>query len=106
MAAALAKTRLRFDLLSCFVAKELARGNYIEALDIYTRVILGSLVEALRARHDPIRYNFGPRYLRYHLPPEIVTALEDLYFVKDPKDLKEKYARAEAWFRSVLGDIQ
>ena len=106
MKVTLAQTRLRFDLLSCFVEKEIARGNYIEALDIYKRLILGSLVEALRAKHDPLRYNFGPRYLRYHLPPEAVARLQELYFVKDPKDLEEKYAQAEAWFRSTLSDLK
>jgi predicted nucleotidyltransferase len=105
MRASLAKTRLRFDLLSGFVAKELARGNYVEALDIYTRLVLGSLVEALRARHDPVRYNFGPRYLRYHLPAEAVAKLEDLYFVRNPKDLEAKCARAEAWYRSLGADL-
>lgn len=105
MRASLAKTRLRLDLLSGFVAKELARGNYIEALDIYTRLVLGSLVEALRARHDPIRYNFGPRYLRYHLPADAVAKLQDLYFVRNPKDLEAKCARAEAWYRGLVGEL-
>lgn len=96
--ASLERTRLRFDLLSCFVAKEIARGNHVEALDIYQRLILGSLVEALRAEYDPLRYNYGPRYLKYHLPREVVARLERLYFVKDAEDLEAKYREAEAWF--------
>jgi hypothetical protein len=52
-----------------------------------------------------MRHNFGPRYLRYNLPPEVVASLEDLYFVKDPEDLAQKYAKAKAWFQSAIGEV-
>jgi hypothetical protein len=105
IAAALATIQARFDMLACFVEKELGRGNYIDAIDLYHRLVLGSLVDVLRVKHDPMRYNFGPRYLRYNLPPEAVAGLQDLYFVKDPRDLEEKYAKAKAWFQSVIGEV-
>jgi predicted nucleotidyltransferase len=104
--AALAETRVRFDMAACFVLKELERGNYIEALDLYARLVLGPLVQALRIKHDPARYNFGPHYMRYNLPPDVVAKLMDLYFVRDPDDLREKYARAETWFCSVVGELK
>jgi len=101
-AKALAESRVRFDMFAGFVGKEIRRGNHVEALDIYRRLILGSLVDALRAKHDPVRYNFGPHYLRYNLPPDVVACLTDLYFVRDPEDLEAKHARAEAWFWSLM----
>jgi hypothetical protein len=105
MREALARNRVRFDMLACFVDKEIRRGNYIEALDMYHRFVLGSLVEALRMKHDPLRYNFGPHYLRHDLPGDVVARLVDLYFVRDSKDLERKYNLAERWFHSTIEEI-
>jgi len=102
---ALARSRTRFDLLACFIDKELTRGNYVEAVDLYSRLVLGSLVEALRMKYDPLRYNFGPRYLRFYFPEDVVTRLVDLYFVRDGEDLRCKYELAERWFRETVEEV-
>ena len=102
---ALTRIRTRFDLLACFIEKELTRGNYVEAVDLYSRLVLGSLVEALRMKYDPLRYNFGPRYLRFYFPEDVVTRLTNLYFVKDGEDLRRKYELAERWFRETADEI-
>jgi predicted nucleotidyltransferase len=97
----LERIRIRFDMFKCFVEKELRRGNHIEALDLYHRLVLDSLVEALRMKHKPVRHGFRTRYIYYDLPADIVDRLEDLYFVGDKDDLSQKYAAAVRWFRQI-----
>lgn len=96
---------LRFEMFSCFVEKEMNRGNYVEAIDLYYRIILGSLLESLRMRHHPIHYDFGARYIHRELPGEVVQELVGLHFVKDQSDLADKVGRAERWFRDTIAGI-
>ncbi|MCJ7431593.1 hypothetical protein MUO83_10340 [Candidatus Bathyarchaeota archaeon] len=88
-----------------FVQKEINRGNSLEALDLYYGLTLATLVEALRIKHKPIHYDFKMRYVHYELPPDTIKKLERLYFVKDPKDLQEKYHEATKWFRETISNI-
>ena len=96
---------LRFDTFSCFVEKEINRENWIEAMDLYHRVILGSLMQSLRMRYHPVHYDFGTRYVHYELPADVVRRLVDLHFVCDPSDLPGKFAEAERWFRETIRGI-
>ncbi len=96
---------LRFDTFSGFVEKEINRGNWIEAMDLYNRIILGSLMQSLRMRYHPIHYDFGTRYIHYELPPEVVQRLVDLHFVRGPADLPGKAKEAERWFRETIHGI-
>ncbi len=97
--------RSRFAMFNSFVQKEIHRGNYLEALDFYRAYTLGALVEALRIRHNPFHHNFRMHYIHYELPSEIVKKLEHLYFVKDAKDLQEKYDEATKWFARLASEI-
>jgi hypothetical protein len=99
------RLRQRFDMFNCFVQKEINRSNPIEALELYRRLTLESLVEVLRMRYEPARYDFKTRYVYHDLPAEVAGKLEDLYFVRDMNDLEAKYRAAEEWFRRELGDI-
>ena len=96
---------MRFDTFSCFVEKEINRENWIEAMDLYHRVILGSLMQSLRMRYHPVHYDFGTRYVHYELPADVVRRLVDLHFVGDPSDLPGKFAEAERWFRETIRGI-
>lgn len=96
---------LRFDTFSCFVDKEINRGNWIEAMDLYHRIILGSLVQGLRMRYYPVHYDFGTRYIHYELPPEVVKRLLDLHFVCDREDLLRKVKDARRWFHRTVDEI-
>jgi len=99
------RTRKRFEAFACFVEKEMNRGNSIEALGLYHRLILDSLVQVLRMKYKPVRYDFGVRYVYRDLPEETVARLADLYFVADGKDLERKYRQAETWFRETVREI-
>jgi hypothetical protein len=105
-----AQTRLerlqaRFDMFNNFIQKEINRGNSLEALDLYHGLTLATLVEALRIRHTPLHYDFKMRYIYYGLPLETIKRLEHLYFIKDEKDLQEKYREAAKWFREIISEI-
>jgi hypothetical protein len=95
----------RLDTFGCFIQKELYRENYIEALDLYYRLMLDSLVEALRIRYKPVHHDFRTRYVHCDLPADIVERLGQLYFIKDVKDLECKYRIAEEWLAEALEEI-
>jgi glycosyltransferase involved in cell wall biosynthesis len=101
----LERLQARFDMFNNFVQKEINRGHFLEALDLYHGLTLATLVEALRISHYPIHYNFRMEYLYYELPSEAIKKLEHLYFVKDAKDLQEKYYQAIEWFNKTLKEI-
>lgn len=95
----------RFDMFNILVQKEINRGNWLEALDLYYNVTLASLVEALRARYNSFHYDFKMRYIHYELPAEIVIRLQNLYFVKDKKELQSKYREASKWFLTAIPEV-
>ncbi|KPJ61064.1 MAG: hypothetical protein AMJ46_03605 [Latescibacteria bacterium DG_63] len=96
------KIQERYDMFKCFFSKQMSRGNYIEALDLYGRLLLAPLVELLRMRHSPARHSFKTYYVHYDLPAEVVERLRQLYFVRDERDLEEKYRLAERWLRETM----
>ena len=59
----LARLGTRRDIFLNFVQKEINRGNFIEAVDLYKGVVLDSLTEALRIRHNPVHHDFKTRYI-------------------------------------------
>lgn len=103
LAERLAQIRARTRLFAHLPAKNLARGNPLEAFDTYYRFLLGPLVEVLRARHCPARQDFGMRYLPLDLPAEVVARLEPFFFVADRDALGPKIVEARAWLESELG---
>ena len=101
----LERLQIRFGMFNNFVQKEINRGHHLEALDLYHNFTLATLIETLRIKHYPIHYNFKMEYLHYELPSEVIKKLEHLYFVKDEKDLQEKYREAMKWFNKTMKEI-
>jgi hypothetical protein len=101
----LKRSRARFDMFNNFVQKEINRGNHLEAIDFYYKLILGSLVEALRIKHNAVHHDFKMHYIHYELPSEITEKLKRLYFVTDEEDLQRKYHMASKWFHDVILEI-
>jgi hypothetical protein len=99
------RVQQRFDMFGCFVIKELERGHYIEALSLYHRFTLDSLLAALRIRYRPVHYDFKTNYLSYDLPTDVVGRLKDFYFVRDEKDLRDKHELASQWVHDTLREI-
>jgi hypothetical protein len=101
----LAELRERFDIFNIFVQKEINRGNHVEAIDLYHRLTLAFLIEALRIEHNPVHHDFKTRYVHYEFPSEVIERLERLHFVKDEDDLQEKYDEATDWFYKTMKEI-
>jgi predicted nucleotidyltransferase len=105
MSERLKRLQARFDMFGNFVQKEINRGNFLEALDLYYTLVLGSLVEVLRMKHNAVHYDFRMRYVHYELPPEVVVKLERLYFVKNARELQDKYREAVEWFLKAVSEV-
>ncbi len=95
-----------FEMYQILTLKELNRGNTLEALSFYNGYTLRPLVEVLRIRYDPTRYDFHTRYVHYDLPADIVHRLESLFFVAGADDIRTKRALAEEWFFETLEQIR
>lgn len=100
------RLRARLELFGPFVQKEIHRGNWLEVLDLYRVLVLGSLIEVLRMRHRPAHYAFGMRYVHSELPADAVRRLERLAFVRDAEDLLRKVPDALQWFREEIDEIR
>lgn len=94
--------RITFPLFQSLVVKELNRGNALEAIAFYHAFTLRPLVELLRIRHCPGRYQFHTRYIQYDLPPAIVARVTPLFFVRDATDLTRRRDEAERWALKLL----
>lgn len=99
------RLRGRFDMFHNFVQKEINRGNYLEAVDIY-HTLLATLVETLRIKYNPVHHEFRMRYIHYELPDDIILRLKQIYFVADQTDLQDKYRETVAWFYDVISQVK
>jgi hypothetical protein len=93
----------RVGALSGLAIKSVHRGELAEAVAFYHAFTLRPLVEVLRMRHDPWRFDYDVRYLRFDVPEH-----EDLYplwFPRDPDDLLAKKEQAEAWFYAEVARL-
>lgn len=94
------------EMFHCFVDKEVARGRNVDAFHYYQSLVLGRLVEALRIRYAPWRFNFGLRYLSHELPPELYRQVEPLLFVANPQELLAKKEAAVELLRKTLAEVR
>lgn len=102
----LPQLELPAELFHTFVEKELNRGREVDALSFYQGLILTRLVEALRMRNCPWRFNFGMRYLQRDLPPVIYGEVMYLAFVASPQELRAKVHRAMGLLRVTLEELK
>jgi hypothetical protein len=100
-----ADMQVLFDLFQMLTTKELNRGNAVEALVFYHSYTLRPLVEALRMRYKPAQHDFHTRYVHYDLPRDVVQKLQDLFYVTDMDDLRDKHMTAEEWFNTTVDEI-
>jgi predicted nucleotidyltransferase len=96
----------RLEVFGCFFQKEVNRGNLIEAVDLYHRLFLSTLVELLRMEHNPDHYSFGTRHVHTELPRDVVDRLERLCFVRDGTDLRKNHREISEWIEGLLGRFE
>jgi len=95
----------RMTLFGPFVEKELRRGNLIEAVHHYNYLVLGTLTELLRMKHRPEHWDFGVRYLHQELPKETAEKLQELCFIRDADDLRNKLDLAIRGIQELLSEL-
>lgn len=95
-----------FELFATFPEKELQRGKPIEAFSFYNAFILRPLIELLRMKYSPERFDFNTRLLYSDLPEEIVMNLEELFFCKDSDSLLQNIREAVSWCRDEIKDFE
>ncbi len=88
-----------------FVRKAVLRGQEVEALASFWGYTLKPLVELLRMRYCPARWDFGMRYLDRDLPPAAYSQLRDLMFVRDLAGIEAHLPMASAWGAALLRDL-
>lgn len=82
--------------------KEVLRGRPLDALGMYGSMLLAPLVELLRMRHCPVRFDFGMRYLERDLPEDLVARLVHLAYPRDLEDLGRCCEEATRWIDEEL----
>lgn len=97
--------RTRVAMFGILVEKEGRRGHAIDALHFYEGLIIAPLVELLRIKHDPIRHNWGNRYLHGTLPPAEAKRLEKLMYVGTPRQIEAKQKEATAWIEDLASEL-
>lgn len=100
--AKLADLRDRVPLLAPLAVKACRRGNAPEAASMYHGIVLRGLVDLLRLTYCPDRYDFGLRYLRADLPPDLAAAVERLALPGSLDEVTDFTARALALFEKTL----
>ena len=91
-----------FSVSQAFVRKAIARGHEAEAMAAFWGYTLKPLVELLRMKHCPARWDFGMRYLDRDLPVPVYAELLGLLFVGAASDLPERHATGVAWEERLL----
>jgi hypothetical protein len=97
---------LTFEMFQSLVKKEILRQHPIDAQAFYQSFTIRPLVELLRIKYTPARYQFSLRYLCYDLPEDDFRRLEELVYTRDLQDLEQKHAKAVDWFRQILQSLQ
>lgn len=105
VAARLADLRVRFALFSPFAEKAARRGDAPEAAHFYFNMTLRMLVDLLRIRYCPDRFDFGPRYLRDDLPRAWFDTISRLALIGSLESIAEHNREARELFTRVLADL-
>lgn len=95
-----------FSVSQSFVRKAIIRGQAVEALAAFWGYTLRPLVELLRMRHRPLRWDFGMRHLDRDLPQPVFRELQDIMYVKDPDELSAHLEKASGWGVRLLHELE
>lgn len=97
--------RSAYPVLQTNISKEIARGNFLEALNYYHEA-LKLLVEILRMKHQPTKRDFHLKHISRDLPEDVVSRLTNLYAVTSTGDINEKRETVNDMFRETINGLQ
>ena len=95
----------RFGRMQIYVRKEILRQDALNALQFYRGITLNPLVELLRIKYDPARYNWSVRYLSHYLPADEADKLTELSYIANLDELAAKRESAEKWVTALLSEL-
>lgn len=101
----LSELKVTFPMFQPFVGKEIARNRPVDAFSFYFAFTIRPLVELLRIKHCPERFDFGLRYVQHDLPTELARELEALLFVSSTETLLSRQQRAIEMFTSTIDGL-
>lgn len=97
--------RVTFELFGVMITRSVARGFPVEAASFYQRFALAPLVELLRMRHCPDRFDFGLRYLDRDLGEADRSFVESLAFPRDGEDCERLRLLVAERFERELAEL-
>lgn len=97
--------RSAFPMFQNLARKAILRGDLVEAIAVYNSHTLRPLVDLLRTRHCPVRFDYGFRYTSIDLPAAVAAELRDLMWPQNAQDLLAKQERAAVLFADTLAAI-
>ena len=98
----LAILRETFPMFQNLTVKAARRRARADAMMTYMGQTLRPLVELLRMRHCPDRFDFGLRYLDRDLPPDLYAEIERLASPPSIEQVEAYQARAEEIFNGTI----
>lgn len=101
----LALLRERFPLFQTLVTRAVRRGFVAEAAVAYQDYAYRPLIELLRIRHCPDRFDFGARYLDRDLPATVRAEVEALALPGSLAEVETFRSRAAAIFDATLAQL-
>jgi hypothetical protein len=105
MREALHQDLMRWRSHATFFRKELARGRNVDAFGFYVGLALRPLLSVLGMLHRPDRFDYGFRYVKEDMPPDVVARIERLCYVPSAALLEERFAEAEAMFDETVEEL-
>lgn len=94
----------RLPVAEWLVLKAVHRGHWPEAYASYLQVGIDALVQLLRVRHCPRRWDYGLRYLDSDLPEDVRARVVAL--LPEAREHLEAQAKAAfAWQRELLEEL-
>ncbi|MEN3370863.1 MAG: hypothetical protein V7609_3006 [Verrucomicrobiota bacterium] len=97
---------MRWHIHYGWFRKEVARGRPVDAFVMHYHMTIRPLMMILNLRYRPSRWDFGLRYLKEELPPEVVKVVERLCYVPDPSALEERFCEAEQLLRTTAKELE
>ncbi|MBU1699039.1 MAG: nucleotidyltransferase domain-containing protein [Candidatus Eisenbacteria bacterium] len=98
----LADLRVTFPLLQPLVTRGVHRRHIAESALAYQVLTMKPLVELLRMRYCPERYDYSLRYLDRDLPDDVRKEIEILAYPQTPEHLLKLHHQAVGRFRQQL----
>jgi hypothetical protein len=97
--------RAQFEFGQSAVRRAILRGFGAEAMSCYQNLSLRPVVELLRMRYCPERFDYGIRYIDRDLPPELRKKIEQLAFPPTCQAIERYRVEAEALYRVNIEEL-